>query len=414
MIYSKNIQVPQNGEPIRWANNQMWVPDCPIIPIIEGDGIGKEIMRATQTIVDAALQKSFSGKRRIAWMNIHAGEAAQKLYAGEILPDETLQAIQEYLVALKGPLGTPVGKGHRSINVVMRQTLDVYACIRPIRYFDGVASMHKAPEKIQMTIFRENTEDIYTGIEWEKGSNQAREIIQFLKTKFGKNIREDSGIGIKPISEFASKRLIRMALQYALKRNKKSVTIVHKGNIQKFTEGAFCSWGYDVAEKEFSEHFVTECNLNQNLALLSPEKHVIKDRIADNMFQEIVLRPEDHQVIATTNLNGDYLSDAVAALVGGLGIAPGANVGDKFAVFEATHGTAPGIVGKNIANPSSLLLSAAMMLDHIGWTQAADAIDKSLSQTIREKKVTRDLADEMGRAQSLSTTEFTQAIIENL
>lgn len=341
------------------------------------------------------------------WFNIHAGEAASTIY-DDLLPEDTLKAIKYFRVAIKGPLTTPVGGGYRSLNVAIRQKLDLYACIRPVRYIQGVSAPVREPEKLDVVIFRENTEDVYAGIEWIKGTEEANKVISFLNNNMGTSIREDSGIGIKPISEFATKRLVRMAIKYALDHNRPSVTLVHKGNIMKYTEGAFKDWGYELAEEEFADEVCTEEETP------SANKIIIKDRIADSMFQQALLRPDEYDVIATPNLNGDYLSDACAAQVGGLGMAPGANVGDDAAVFEATHGTAPKYAGKDMVNPSSLILSAVMMLEHMGWNQAGDLITDALTRTVLQKRVTYDLERQMEGATKLSTSQFASAIIENL
>jgi isocitrate dehydrogenase len=385
-----------------------------IVPYIEGDGIGPEIMDAARRVLDAAVQKSYGGKRQIKWKEIFAGEKA-KLMLGEMLPRETLEAIRQYKIALKGPLKTPVGGGIRSLNVALRRELDLYACIRPVRYFPGVAAPVRNPERLNVVIFRENTEDVYSGIEWQRDSKEAQKVIHFLNEEFSCGIKSDSGIGIKTISESATKRLVALAIQYAITKKCRSVTLVHKGNIMKFTEGAFCAWGYEVARERFADFTITEKELYEKYSGVKPEeKIVIKDRIADNMFQQILLQPEDYDVIATPNLNGDYLSDACAAQVGGLGIAPGANIGDEVAVFEATHGTAPDIAGKNIANPCSLILSGAMMLEHLGWRESADIVMDAVSETLKNKQATADLASSMEGAVPLSTSDFDNAVITKI
>ncbi len=386
-----------------------------IVPFIEGDGIGADVMRATRAVLDAALSEVYSGRRTIVWHEILAGAKAQEM-CGSLLPEETLTTIKKYGLAIKGPLSTPVAGGYRSLNVALRQALDLYACIRPVRYFEGIEAPVRHPERLDVVIFRENTEDVYAGIEWQEGSEHARRVIDFLNKEFSSTIRKDSGIGIKPMSRFASRRLVGMALRFALQHNRKSVTLVHKGNIMKYTEGAFRDWGYEVAaEKEFSGKVLDESALYETYNGALPEgKIVLNDRIADNMFQQILLYPEHYDVLATPNLNGDYLSDACAAQVGGLGIAPGANVGDTAALFEATHGTAPDIAGKGIANPTSLILSAVMMLEHLGWNQAAERIENAIRETLRQKKFTRDLAASDMQQHALSTEEFTAAVIENI
>lgn len=396
------------------ADNSLNVPNHPIIPYIEGDGIGIDIWPATQHVVDSAVKAAYKGERQIEWKEILAGEKAFDK-TGEWLPQETLDAIQEYKVAIKGPLTTPVGGGIRSLNVTLRKVLDLYACVRPVRYFNGVPSPMKAPEKLDVVIFRENTEDVYAGIEWEAGSKEANEIIATLKDKYGKTIRENSGLGIKPISQFGSDRLIRRAIQYAIDNNLPSVTLVHKGNIMKFTEGAFKDYGYALAKREFRDQIVTEDELWDNFDGKMPAgKVLIKDRIADAMFQQLLLRPDEYSVIATMNLNGDYLSDACAAQVGGLGIAPGANIGDGAALFEATHGTAPKYAGQDKVNPGSVILSAEMMLRHLGWTEAADLIVRGLEKAIDAKTVTYDLERQMDGATLVSCSGFGKAIASHM
>lgn len=388
-------------EKIRLENGRLLVPDQPIIPYIEGDGVGQDIWPEAQKVIDAAIEKAYNGQRSIQWKEVLAGEKAYAL-TGTSLPDETLKTIREHLLAIKGPLGTPVGKGHRSLNVALRQELDLFACVRPVRYFQGVPSPLKHPEKTDITIFRENTEDIYAGIEWDAGTEEVATVISFLQEKMGvAKIRfpESSSIGIKPISEEGSKRLIRSAIEYALKHQLKTVTLVHKGNIQKFTEGGFRKWGYELAQEEFSNEL-------ENGSL------VINDIIADNFLQQILLAPEKFDVVALTNLNGDYASDALAAQVGGIGISPGANINYQtgHAIFEATHGTAPDITGQNKANPSSVLLSACMMLEFMGWNEAADKIIVALEQAILHQQVTIDFASALG-VESLSTSQFAEALI---
>ncbi len=405
------LKPPTSGTAITRKNGQLVVPDDPIIPFIEGDGTGPDIWRASVRVFDAAVQQAFGGKRRIAWFEILAGEKAKNV-TGEWLPADTLEAVKVYKVAIKGPLTTPVGGGIRSLNVTMRQVLDLFACIRPVRYFDGTPAPVTHPERMNVVIFRENTEDVYAGIEFAKGTPQAERLIEFLAKEMGKRIAPDSGIGIKPMSETGSKRLVRMAIQYALANNRKVVTIVHKGNIMKFTEGAFRDWGYELAKAEFRDRIVTEEEVGQGAA--RDGKLLINDRIADSVFQQILTRTSDYDVFATPNLNGDYLSDACAAQVGGLGMAPGANVGDDSAIFEATHGTAPKYAGKDVINPSSVILSGVMMLNYLGWTEAGALIERGLEKTILQKKVTYDLARQMQGAKELKTSEFADAIIKNM
>jgi isocitrate dehydrogenase len=401
---------PPSGQRISRSARGFEVPNHPIIPVFEGDGTGPDIMRATRRVLDAAIEKCYRGKRKIAWFDVFAGEQAKEKY-GEWLPDDTIEAIRYYRVALKGPLTTPIGGGFRSLNVTLRQVLDLFACVRPVRYFQGVPSPVREPEKMNVIIFRENTEDVYAGIEWRAGSREATEVIRYLVDKFGVAIRPDSGIGIKPISEFGTKRLVRLAIQEAIRRRRTSVTLVHKGNIMKFTEGAFRDWGYELAREEFGAQTIAEADV----AGAAPSgKIVIKDRIADSMFQQILTRTEEYSVLAMPNLNGDYLSDACAAQVGGLGMAPGANLGDEIGLFEATHGTAPKYAGLDRVNPGSLLLSGTMMLEHLGWSEPANAIESALEKTILHKKVTYDLARLLGNVAPLKTSEFASAIIENL
>jgi isocitrate dehydrogenase len=396
------------------AAGRLQVPDHPIILFIEGDGTGPDIWRATVRVLDAAVAKAFGGRRQIAWREIMAGEKAYE-ETGNYLPQETLAAIKEYLVALKGPLTTPVGGGFRSINVTLRQVLDLYACIRPIRYYAGTPSPLKEPQKTNMVVFRENTEDVYAGIEWPASSPEARKVIDFLNSQMGCRITPESGIGIKPMSAAGSQRLVRKALNFALATGRPSVTLMHKGNIMKFTEGAFKTWGYELAAAEFIDRVITEDQLWQEFDGRAPAgKVIIKDRIADSIFQQVLLRPEEYSVIATPNLNGDYLSDALAAQVGGLGMAPGANIGDKYAVFEATHGSAPKYAGLDKINPSSLTLSGTMMLEYLGWSEAAQLIHTGLARTIQAKTVTYDLARQLPGATELSCSGFASALIANL
>ena len=406
---------PADGQEITWreAENRLEVPDRPIIPFIEGDGTGPDIWRATRRVLDGGVEKVYGGSRSIAWFEVLAGEKAHR-QTQDWLPQDTIDAIQQYRVAIKGPLTTPVGGGIRSLNVALRQILDLYACVRPVRYYSGVPSPVKEPEKVDMVIFRENIEDVYAGIEWKAGTDEANRVIEFI-AGLGKKIRPGSGIGIKPISEFGSKRLVRKAIQYAIAHNRKSVTLVHKGNIQKFTEGAFKDWGYQVAREEFGGATISEDDVwSQHNGKTPAGKIMIKDRIADSMFQQALLRPDEYEVLATTNLNGDYLSDALAAQVGGLGIAPGSNEGDGFAVFEATHGTAPKYADQDKVNPGSLILSGVMMLHWLGWPEAGDAIESALARTIEQKRVTYDFERQMEGAKLLKTSEFAEAIVENI
>ncbi|SYZ73174.1 isocitrate dehydrogenase, specific for NADP+; e14 prophage [Candidatus Zixiibacteriota bacterium] len=410
----KHIVIPKDGEKITIKNKKLAVPDQPIIPVMEGDGIGRDIMRATRRVVDAAVNKAYGGKRRIAWMDIYAGEKAQEIY-GEIMPKETFDAIKQYIVALKGPLTTPIGGGFRSLNVTLRQVLNLYACVRPVRYFEGVPAPVKHPEKMNVVIYRENTEDVYAGIEWAKGTKEVKQVIDFLNKKFKLSIRTDSGIGIKPISVTGTKRLVRKAIQYAIDKKRKSVTLVHKGNIMKYTEGAFRDWGYKLATTEFRDKVVTEDEVNKQFGGQVPAgKILVNDRIADSMFQQILTRTGEYEVLATPNLNGDYLSDACAAQVGGLGMAPGANIGDFVGLFEATHGTAPKYADKDVINPGSLILSAVMMLDYLGWGEAGEMIERAMEATIKNKTVTYDLERQMEGATKVSTSQFATNIINNM
>jgi len=390
------------------------VPDNPVIPFIEGDGTGPDIWRASQIVFDAAVEKAYKGKRKVVWHEVLTGEKAFNL-KGEWLPEETLEDLREYTVSIKGPLTTPIGGGIRSLNVALRQMLDLYACVRPVKYIKGTPSPIKRPEDMDMIIFRENTEDVYSGIEWQSGSKEAIEIRNYLVERYGVNIREGSGIGIKPISPFGTKRLVRKALKYAVDKKKESVTIVHKGNIMKFTEGAFRDWGYELAKEEFPKQVITEDDLWDKYKGKRPEGVVvINDRIADNMLQQILTRTREYQVITTANLNGDYLSDACAAQVGGLGMAPGGNIGDYLALFEATHGTAPKYAGQDKVNPGSLILSGVMMFEYLGWNEAADLIVKAMEKTILDKTVTYDLERQLEGAKLLKCSEFGEAIAANM
>ncbi len=460
-----SIPVPTNGKAIEYSNGIYTVPDHPIIPFIEGDGTGRDIWKASQRVFDAAVEKAYGGKRKVEWYEVLAGEKAYR-QTQNWLPDDTVKATMDFRVSIKGPLTTPVGGGIRSLNVALRQLMDLYQCIRPVKYYAGVPSPVKHPEKLDVVIFRENTEDIYAGIEFREGTPDAKRFIAFLNDDMlkgtKKKIRLDSGVGVKPISITGSKRLVRAAIQHALDKKLRVVTIVHKGNIQKFTEGAFREWGYEVAAEEFREHTVTEreswilgnleanpkLTAEENAALIEPgiefaskefgesvvaevravlaaigESHgggkwkskvLVNDRIADSIFQQIILRPEDYSVLATTNLNGDYISDAAAAQVGGLGIAPGGNVGDGFAVFEATHGTAPKYADKDVINPGSVMLSGVMLFDFIGWTEAARLIESSMEKTIAQKFVTYDFERSMQGATKAKTSEFATRMIENM
>ena len=415
----QHIKVPQQGQKITVnKNNSLNVPDQPIIPFIEGDGIGVDITPPMMRVVDAAVAKAYGGKRKISWMEVYAGEKAVKVYGNDTwLPDETVQAVREYVVSIKGPLTTPISGGFRSLNVALRQMLDLYVCLRPVRWFKGVPSPVKAPEKVDMVIFRENTEDIYAGIEWEAGSLEAKKIIAFLQNEMGvKKIRfpTTSAIGIKPVSVEGSERLIRRAIQYAIDNKRKSITLVHKGNIMKFTEGGFKTWGYELAKREFGG-----VEIDGGPWLKLPDKYggggiIVKDVIADAFLQQILLRPAEYDVIATLNLNGDYISDALAAEVGGIGIAPGANLSDTVAMFEATHGTAPKYAGKDYVNPGSLILSAEMMLRHMGWLEAADLIIKGMGGAIGAKTVTYDFARLMDGAKQVPSSVFGEAIIKHM
>ncbi|MFY0649986.1 MAG: NADP-dependent isocitrate dehydrogenase [Methylophilaceae bacterium] len=408
---SQNLISQPKGEPITIHNNELNIPDFPVIPFIEGDGIGQDISPAMQMVINAAVSKAYDGAKKIDWLEIYAGEKATNLYGqDQYLPEETIDALKKYIISIKGPLATPVGGGIRSLNVAMRQKLDLYVCLRPVQYYQGVPSPLKNPEKTDMVIFRENTEDIYAGIEYSKGTKEAQEILNLLEQFNDKNkvrFPETSSIGIKPVSEEGTKRLTRKAIQYAIDHNRKSVTFVHKGNIMKFTEGSFKQWSYDVAIEEFG------AKKNGSGELMIHDSIIIKDCIADAFLQEILLRPERYDVVATLNLNGDYISDALAAQVGGIGISPGANLSEKLAIFEATHGTAPDIAGKNIANPSSLILSAQMLLSYIKWDEASSVLDKAFRKTLDEKKVTADFSNHMG-VPALTTSSFAEAIIENI
>ena len=459
------IPVPAGAEPIQYQDGKFTIPDHPVIPFIEGDGTGRDIWKASQRVFDAAVEKAYGGTRKVAWYEVLAGEKSYRK-TQDWLPDDTVKATMDYRVSIKGPLTTPVGGGIRSLNVALRQLMDLYQCIRPVKYYAGVPSPVKAPEKLDVVIFRENTEDIYAGIEFRQGTPEAKKFIDFVNNDMLKGsikkIRTDSGVGVKPISVFGSKRLVRAAIQYAIDNKRKTVTLVHKGNIQKFTEGAFREWGYEVATEEFRGDTVTEreswilgnleaqpgLSAEDNASLIEPgiefapkefgqsviaevkttlaaigESHgggkwkskiLVNDRIADSIFQQIIIRPSDYSVLATTNLNGDYISDAAAAQVGGLGIAPGANIGDGYAVFEATHGTAPKYADKDVINPGSVMLSGVMLFDFIGWTEAARMIENSLEKTIQQKYVTYDFERQMPGATKAKTSEFATRMIENM
>ncbi|MGC1228172.1 MAG: NADP-dependent isocitrate dehydrogenase [Candidatus Sulfotelmatobacter sp.] len=459
------VSVPSDGKKITYANGKYAVPENPIITFIEGDGTGRDIWKASLRVFDSAVEKAYKGKRRLAWYEVFAGEKAKAKF-DNWLPDDTVEAIREFRVAIKGPLTTPVGGGFRSLNVALRQILDLYACVRPVKYYQGVPSPVKHPERMDVVIFRENTEDVYIGIEWEQGTAECARLIEFLNKEMlkggKKQIRLDSGVGIKPISITGTKRLVRMAIQHALESGRKTVTLVHKGNIQKFTEGAFRKWGYDLAVEEFRDKVVTEreswildnkdknpnLTVAQNAELAEPgmefappafrqaveqevkdvldriysthgqgrwkTKIMINDRIADSIFQQIVTRPDEYSVLATPNLNGDYISDACAAQVGGLGIAPGANIGDGYAIFEATHGTAPNYADKDVINPGSVMLSGVMMFRFLGWNEAADLIEQGIEKTILQKKVTYDFERLMEGASKVKTSQFADGIIENM
>ena len=413
MTTYKYATVPAKGEKIEASGGTFHVPDQPIIPFIEGDGTGPDIWRASVRVFDAAVERAYAGKKRIHWMEVLAGEKAHTT-TGEWMPAESLEAVREFKVAIKGPLTTPVGGGIRSLNVALRQELDLYACIRPVRYFEGVGAPVKHPGKVNMVIFRENIEDVYSGIEFKAGTPEAEKLREFIEKEFGKRIRPQSAIGIKPMSAFGSKRLIEMAIRYAIKQHKPSVTMMHKGNIMKFTEGGFRDWGYELAKEKFAGQVVAEADLDSAGKSARADAVVLKDRIADSMLQQILLRPEEYSVVATPNLNGDYISDALAAEVGGLGIAPGGNVGDEAAVFEATHGTAPKYAGLDKINPGSVILSGVMMLEHMGWDDAAKLIITGLEKSIAAKTVTYDLARQMQGATEVSTTGFGDAIIKGM
>ncbi len=408
----KHIRIPSSGEKITIKDGKLRVPEQPVVGFVEGDGIGPDITRASLRLWDAAVEEAYGGLRKIHWCELYLGEKAGELYDGNFFPEETLEAMKELVVSIKGPLTTPIGGGFRSLNVALRQELDLYACVRPVRYYPGVPSPMRHPEKVDVIIFRENTEDVYAGIEYKSGTPENLKLAKFLREEMGAEFFEDAGIGVKPISPFASKRLVRKAIQYAIDHNRDSVTLVHKGNIMKFTEGAFRNWGYELARDEFPDHTITENDLYSVYGGKQPPgKVVIKDRIADIIFQLLQLRPEEFSVLATMNLNGDYLSDAVAAEVGGIGIAPGANISDHVAVFEATHGTAPKYANQDKVNPGSLMLSGVMMLQYMGWTEAAELIESALAQVIADKTVTYDFARQMDGATEVATSQFADLLI---
>ncbi len=410
----EKVKVPSGQKITIGKNGKITVPDQPIVCFIEGDGTGPEIWATSQRVFDAAVEKAYGGKRKINWCEIYAGDKAVKTYDGQWLPDETLKAMKEFVVSIKGPLGTPVGKGIRSLNVAIRKEMDLYACLRPVKWYTGVPSPVVEPEKVNMVIFRENTEDVYAGVEFAAGSAEANEFIALAK-KFGKSIRELSAIGVKPMSEFGSRRLMKKAMEYSIENKLKTVTAVHKGNIMKFTEGAFKDWCYAEAKEHFGDYIITEDEVFASHGGKAPAgKIMINDRIADNMFQQALLRPEEYSVLVLPNLNGDYISDALAAQVGGLGIAPGGNIGDGYAVFEATHGTAPKYAGQDKVNPGSVILSGVMMLEYMGWKEAANMIEAGLQKAILSKRVTYDFHRQMEGATLLKCSEFGSEIIKNM
>lgn len=411
----KHIVIPQTGEKITIQDGKLNVPDQPIVGYVEGDGIGPDITRASLRVWDAAVEQAYGGKRKIHWCELFLGEKAASIYDGNYFPEETLEGLKELIVSIKGPLTTPVGGGFRSLNVALRQDLDLYACVRPVRYYDGVPSPLRRPQEVDVVIFRENTEDVYSGIEYKSGTADNEKVAKFLREEMKAEFFDGAGIGIKPVSEFGTKRLVRKAIQYAIDHKRESVTLVHKGNIMKFTEGAFRNWGYEIAKEEFGDVTITEEELYSVYGGKQPEgKIVVKDRIADIIFQLLMLRPAEFDVLATLNLNGDYLSDAAAAEVGGVGIAPGANIADYVAVFEATHGTAPKYANLNKVNPSSLLLSGVMMLEYMGWKEAADLINEAFAKVIADKTVTYDFARQMDGAVEVSTSGFADCLIAKI
>ena len=399
------------GKAIDFKKNVLSVPDDPVIPVIPGDGIGPDIWAAAQPVLDAAVARAYGGRRRIEWLPVAAGETAYDA-TGELLPQATLDAIRKYRVGIKGPLTTPVGKGFRSVNVQLRRTFDLYACIRPVSHFPGVPSPVKDPDAVDMVVFRENTEDLYAGIEWDKDTPEVKKVMALIKELTGTELRPDSAIGIKPMSETGSKRLVRSAIRYAIAHKRPSVTLVHKGNIMKFTEGGFRRWGYEVAAEEFGDVTITSADVKKNGGVVSDGRIVIQDCITDAMFQQVLLHPADYSVLALPNLNGDYISDALAAQVGGLGMAPGSNIGDGYAIFEATHGTAPDIAGTGKANPGSLILSGALLLDHLGWGEAAELVRGGVTKAVSAKIVTTDLARQMTGATEVSCSAFGKAVCD--
>ena len=411
----KQYAPPERGEAIIREDGALRVPDEPVVPYIEGDGVGRDIAPAMRAVVDTAVQRAYGGKRRIAWWEIHAGEKSAERF-GSSLPEDSLSALKYFGIGIKGPLSTPVGEGFRSINVAFRQRLDLYACVRPVRWLEGVPAPVKRPQDVDMVIFRENTEDLYAGIEWESGTPECLKLRDFLREEMGvRNIRDDAALGVKPMSPSASKRLVRLAVRYAVEHNRPSVTLVHKANIMKFTEGGFMKWGYEVVLQEFGDVCITEEQLSKEFGGIRPEgKILVKDRIADSMLQQILLRPAEYSVLAMANLNGDYLSDALAASVGGLGLAPGVNMNDEIAFFEATHGTAPKHAGLDKANPGSLILSAVLLLEHIGWKEAAETAVRAMERTIRNGIVTYDLARQREGSREVSCSAFAQAVIGNM
>ena len=411
----QHIRLPKDGEKISIRDGKLAVPERPILGYIEGDGIGADIMTAALRVWDAAVEKAYGGRRAARWCELYLGEKAAGKYAGDYFPAETVEALRDLVVSIKGPLTTPVGGGFRSLNVSLRQNMDLYACVRPVRYFPGVPSPLRKPEEVDVVIFRENTEDVYAGIEYPAGGAENRKLAKFLREEMQAEFFDEAGLGVKPVSAHASKRLVRKALEYAIERGRASVTLVHKGNIMKFTEGAFRNWGYEVAKREYREHVVTEEELwKSHDGKMPPGKILVKDRIADIMFQLMLLRPSEFDVIATTNLNGDYLSDALAAEVGGIGIAPGANIADHVAVFEATHGTAPKYANQNKVNPSSLIFSGVMMLEYINWREAAELINSAFTAALADKTVTYDFARLLEGATTVSTSGFADALIEKI
>lgn len=410
----KHVKLPPQGKKISVVNGKLNVPDNPILGYVIGDGIGVDITPASLKIWDAAVEKAYQGKRAIHWCEIYLGDKARKLYNGNYFPDETLEVIKELIVAIKGPLTTPVGGGFRSLNVALRKELDLYACVRPVKHYPGIPSPLKKPDEVDVVIFRENTEDVYAGIEYQAGTPENKKVAKFLREEMGAQFFEDAGLGVKPVSAFGSKRLIRKAMNYAIDHDLSSVTLVHKGNIMKYTEGAFRQWGYDLAKEEFGATLLDGGPWMEFKNPKTGKQIVVKDMIADIMFQQMLLRPSEYSVLATPNLNGDYLSDAVAAEVGGVGIAPGANIGDYLAVFEATHGTAPKHAGLDEANPGSLLFSGVMMLEYIGWQEAADLIQKAYAKTVAGGVVTYDFARQMQNAKKVKTSEFADAVVKNL